>query len=88
MLYTHFTEELLGLQGLKVTNIEKDEKRITICAGLERKSHTCPCCGTATRTVHDYRTQKIKDIPAFGKRFRNRILHIFSLKQLNKQAAA
>lgn len=67
MLYTHFTEKLLGLQGLKVTNIEKDEKSITIYAGLERKSHTCPCCGTATRTVHDYRTQKIKDIPAFGK---------------------
>ena len=24
MLYNHFTEELLGLQGVKVTNIEKD----------------------------------------------------------------
>ena len=26
MLYTHFTEELLGLQGVKITNIEKEEK--------------------------------------------------------------
>ena len=24
----------------------------------------CICCGTATNTVHDYRTQVIKDIPA------------------------
>ena len=25
MLYNHFTEELLGLQGVKITNIEKEE---------------------------------------------------------------
>ena len=34
---------------------------------MEKKEHSCACCGTATRTVHDYRAQKIKDIPAFGK---------------------
>lgn len=34
---------------------------------MERKEHTCPHCNTKTNTIHDYRTQKIKDIPAFGK---------------------
>ena len=24
MLYKHFTEELLGLQGVKITNVEKE----------------------------------------------------------------
>ena len=67
MLYRHFAEELLGLQGVKVKNIEKEENSITIYAELERKIHKCPCCGTATDTVHDYRKQKVKDIPAFGK---------------------
>ena len=67
MLYTHFTEELLGLQGVKITNIENSEKSIEIYAELERKPHSCTSCGTATSTVHDYRTQRIKDIPAFGK---------------------
>ena len=67
MLYTHFTEELLGLQGVKITNIEKYEKSITVYAEFERKTHNCPCCGTATRAVHDYRAQIIRDIPAFGK---------------------
>ena len=67
MLYTHFTEELLGLQGVKITNIENEENNITIYLELERKSHSCPCCGTATDTIHDYRLQKIKDIPSFGK---------------------
>ena len=67
MLYKHFTEKLLGLQGLNITNIEEKEKSIIIYAEMERKEHQCICCGTATNTVHDYRKQVIKDIPAFGK---------------------
>ena len=67
MLYKDFTEKLLGLQGIKITNIDEDEKSIIIYAEMERKAHNCICCGTATDTVHDYRKQVIKDIPAFGK---------------------
>ena len=67
MLYTDFTEKLLGLQDLIVTNIEENEKEIHIYAEMKRKAHNCICCGTATDTVHDYRKQIIKDIPAFGK---------------------
>ena len=57
MLYTHFTEELLGLQGVKITNVEKEENNIFIYLEMERKSHNCICCGTATDTIHDYRLQ-------------------------------
>ena len=67
MLCNNFTEELLGLQGVKITNIENNENNQIIYAEMERKKHNCICCGTATDTVHDYRTQRIKDIPAFGK---------------------
>ena len=67
MLYKHFTEKLLGLQGLNITNIEENEKSIVIYAEMERKEHHCINCGTATNAVHDYREQVIKDIPAFGK---------------------
>ena len=67
MLYEHFTEKLLGLQGLIITNIEENEKNIIIYAEMEKKEHYCISCGTATNTVHDYREQEIKDIPAFGK---------------------
>ena len=67
MLYTYFTEELLGLQGVKVANIEKEENNIIIYLEMERKSHSCPCCGTDTKTIHDYILQKVKDIPSFGK---------------------
>ena len=70
MLYEHFTEKLHGLQDLISTNVEEDEKNILIYAEMERKTHNCICCGTATDTVHDYRTQVIKDISAFGKTVR------------------
>ena len=67
MLYTHFTQEVLGLQGIIITKVESTEKELTIYAELERKQHNCISCGTATDTIHDYRKQNIKDIPAFGK---------------------
>ncbi len=67
MLYKHFTEKLLGLQGLNITKIESDEKNIVIYAEIERKEHICKKCKTATNKIHDYRTQVIKDISAFGK---------------------
>ena len=67
MLYTHFTEELLGLQGVKVNKVENNEENIEIHIELERKEHKCPCCGGATDKIHDYRIQRIKDISAFGK---------------------
>ena len=37
MLYDHFTEELLGLQGVKITNVEQEENLI-IHLEMERKS--------------------------------------------------
>ncbi len=67
MLYADFTGKLLGLQGLNITNIEESDGKLLIYAEMERKAHNCICCGTATDTVHDYRAQHIKDIPAFGK---------------------
>ena len=42
MLYTDFTEKIIGLQGVKVTNIEKSEKEINIFAQMQRKPHFCP----------------------------------------------
>ena len=36
MLYNHFTKELLGLQGVKITNVEQEENLI-IHLEMERK---------------------------------------------------
>lgn len=67
MLYDHSTEKLVRLQGIEVKNIIQNEKYTEIHIQAERKVVNCPCCGAATWTIHDYRLQRVKDIPAFGK---------------------
>ena len=67
MLYKHFTEKLLELQGAMIKNIKGSEKGIEIFTEMKMKEHQCISCGTATNTIHDYRIQRIKDIQAFGK---------------------
>ena len=67
MPYNYSTEKLLGLQDLIITNIKEENRVLKIFAKLEVKEQHCPCCGTTTRTIHDYRKQIIKDIPIRGK---------------------
>ena len=67
MLYHHFTEKLVGLQDILIKNVYQNEKNTSILIELRKKPHLCPCCKATTSTVHDYRKQVIKDIPAFGK---------------------
>ena len=67
MLYTNFTEKLVGLQDLIITKVEDNEKEIHIYGEMKRKPHKCPCCGELTDNIHDYREQVIKDIPLFNK---------------------
>jgi transposase len=67
MLCPYSTEKLIGLEGVTVKNVSDDENCKQIEIEMELRTHHCPCCGTATRTIHDYRRQRVKDIPAFGK---------------------
>lgn len=61
-------KELVGLQDVIVNKVEQNEKEIYIYIELERKENLCPCCNNATDKIHDYRTQKISDIPMLGKK--------------------
>ncbi len=72
MLYTHSTEELIGLQDLIIK--KSNEKEIHIHGELESKTHICPDCGAETDKIHDYRIQVIKDIPIYKK------MYLFLLK--------
>ena len=67
MLNSYYIEKLIGFQGVQVKNIEEKEEKLIFSIELERKEVKCPCCGKMTSKVHDYRTQSIKDLPAFGK---------------------
>ena len=66
MLYRDCIEKLLQLKDVIVTNIECQGREMHIWLRMEQRMHFCPCCGTITGKVHDYRTQLVKDISISG----------------------
>ena len=67
------TTKLLGLEDVIVKNVYEDAEGCHIEMELPRRVHICPCCGASTDRIHDYRMQKIKDLPIGG---RNTYLHL------------
>ena len=67
MLHSYYNESLLGLQGVEIKKIEKNEEKMVIEIELPRKTCVCPMCEKRTNKIHDYRIQKVKDLSAFGK---------------------
>ena len=67
MLNSYYTEKLLGLQGVEVKNIQEKEEFFEISIEQPRKECICPCCGESTNKIHDYRYQRIKELPTFKK---------------------
>ena len=63
MLNNDYTTALLDLEEAIVKKVEKCENEVHIHIELPRKPHKCPCCGETTEKIHDYRTQRVKDIP-------------------------
>lgn len=66
MLYANYTEELIGLKDFYVKSMERIGQKLYIHAGMYQRIHKCPRCKEQTSKIHDYRTQQIKDISAFG----------------------
>lgn len=63
MLMTDYTAKLLNLEDVIITKVENISDQLHISIELPRRKHICPCCGTVTDRVHDYRIQVIKDVP-------------------------
>lgn len=61
-------KELVGMQDVTVKKVEQNEEEMDIYLELERREHKCPVCSCFTNRIHDYRKQKVKDIPISGKR--------------------
>lgn len=59
--------KLLGLEDVTAEILTENPNEIHIRVQHPRKAHKCPCCGTMTDRIHDYREQLVRDLPAFGK---------------------
>ncbi|MBO5757915.1 MAG: transposase [Clostridia bacterium] len=68
MLNSYYTEKLLGIQEVEIKNIQEKEECYEISIEQPRKKCICPCCGELTNKIHDYRHQRIKELPAFNKK--------------------
>jgi len=68
MLNFNYTKELIGLEDVLVTNVENFNDELQIFIEMPRKEHVCPNCSEKTDKIHDYRKQKIKDIPTRHKK--------------------
>lgn len=68
MLNSYYTEKILGLQDVKIKEITENKKTIRILLEEELQESECPCCHAKTKRIHDYRSQIIKDLPAFGRK--------------------
>lgn len=58
--------KLLGLEDVIVNNVFDEDGVKHIEIELPRRDHKCPCCNQLTKSIHDYRIQKIKDCPAYS----------------------
>lgn len=61
------------MQDVEIKKIETEEKKTIIYIEMIRQENICPVCGRKTNRVHDYRWQKIKDMPAFGNEVERRV---------------
>lgn len=68
MPHTDYISKLLDIEGINIIDLNYDEETIVLAFKLHRRPHVCPDCGGITDEVHDYRKQRVKDIPAFGKK--------------------
>lgn len=67
MLYEDFTTKLLEMEHMNITEVEVEAASILLHVEMRRRSAKCPKCGALTDSVHDYRTQLVKDCPVQGK---------------------
>jgi transposase len=59
--------KLLELKGVSNVELQTEGEANYIHLEIPIQGHTCPSCGTSTRYVHDYREQKVLDVPLYNK---------------------
>jgi transposase len=62
-MYPNYIKNLLNLEDIIIKKIKNNDFSISFFIETKPKPHTCPCCGATTIRIHDYRQQRIKDLP-------------------------
>ena len=62
-MHSHYTNKLLNIEDVIIKKIRHADTFVKIYLETKPREQTCPCCGAATKRIHDYRYQTIKDLP-------------------------
>lgn len=68
VLNINYITQLLKSEEVIVENIVENATEVELHIKLKQKIHVCPNCKAETSKVHDYRVQRIKEIPMLGKK--------------------
>ena len=66
MLQKDYITNILGIANVSADKIERNREGVHIYISTKQSLHPCLCCGQKTKHIHDYRTQKIKDLNLYG----------------------
>ena len=67
MLQQDFIAKLLEMEHMDFEDVSVSDREIVLKVSMRRRATECPACGAFTDRVHDYRLQRVKDIPIQGK---------------------
>lgn len=62
-MHSNSTKNLLNLEDVIIKKIVHADCFVKIFIETKPVKQLCPCCGTTTKRIHDYRLQTIKDLP-------------------------
>jgi transposase len=62
-MYPNYSKAFLDLEDVFVKKVIPADSSLKIFIETRTTEQSCPCCSSSTKRVHDYRTQKIDDIP-------------------------
>ena len=62
-MHSHCINNLINIKEVLVKKVVQNQNFVEIYLETKPKEHFCPCCGQATKRIHDYRMQVIKDLP-------------------------
>ena len=66
-MYPNYSKTFLDLEDVLIRKVVHADSFLQIHIETRPAEQTCPCCSQKTRRIHDYRFQKIQDIPNLGK---------------------
>ncbi len=62
-MYPNYSKTFLDLEDVFIKKVVQVDSFRQIHIETHPSNQVCPCCGQKTLRIHDYRAQKIQDVP-------------------------